>query len=89
MIARATTTQDEITGDGTTTNVLYIGELLKQAERFIAEGSHPRVITEGFDIAKKEALQVAVFTKANEHHLRLLSFWRHSKSHMKDQERPW
>ncbi|KAI8905755.1 chaperonin Cpn60/TCP-1 family [Powellomyces hirtus] len=57
MIARAATAQDEVTGDGTTSNVLLIAELLKQAERFIAEGLHPRVITEGFDIAKKEALE--------------------------------
>ncbi|TPX63217.1 hypothetical protein SpCBS45565_g06755 [Spizellomyces sp. 'palustris'] len=57
MIARAATAQDDVTGDGTTSNVLLIAELLKQAERFIAEGLHPRVITEGFDIAKKEALE--------------------------------
>ncbi|KAJ3054714.1 T-complex protein 1 subunit zeta [Rhizophlyctis rosea] len=57
MIARAATAQDEITGDGTTSNVLLIAELLKQAERFISEGLHPRIITEGFEIAKKEALQ--------------------------------
>ncbi|KAJ3101896.1 T-complex protein 1 subunit zeta [Phlyctochytrium bullatum] len=57
MIARAATAQDEITGDGTTSNVILIGELLKQAERFISEGLHPRVITEGFEIAKREALE--------------------------------
>ncbi|KAJ3091478.1 T-complex protein 1 subunit zeta, partial [Quaeritorhiza haematococci] len=57
MIARAATAQDEITGDGTTSNVLLIGELLKQAERYISEGLHPRVISEGFEIAKKEALK--------------------------------
>jgi T-complex protein 1 subunit zeta len=58
MIARAATAQDEITGDGTTSNVLLIAELLKQAERFISEGLHPRIITEGFELAKVEALQV-------------------------------
>lgn len=58
MIARAATAQDEITGDGTTSNVLIVGELLKQSERYISEGLHPRIITEGFDIAKKEALKV-------------------------------
>lgn len=56
MIARAATAQDEIAGDGTTSVVLLVGELLKQAERYISEGLHPRVITEGFDIAKKESL---------------------------------
>ncbi|KAI8088931.1 T-complex protein 1 zeta subunit [Halteromyces radiatus] len=57
MIAKAATAQDEITGDGTTSIVLLVGELLKQAERYISEGLHPRVITEGYDIAKKEALE--------------------------------
>ncbi|KAJ3333333.1 T-complex protein 1 subunit zeta [Blyttiomyces sp. JEL0837] len=56
MIARAATAQDEVTGDGTTSNVLMIAELLKQAERYISEGLHPRIVTEGFEIAKKEAL---------------------------------
>jgi T-complex protein 1 subunit zeta len=58
MIARAATAQDEMTGDGTTSNVLLIAELLKQAERYVSEGLHPRIITEGFDFAKKEALNV-------------------------------
>ena len=31
MIARAATAQDDIVGDGTTSNVLFIGELMKQA----------------------------------------------------------
>ena len=58
MIARAATAQDEITGDGTTSIVLLVGELMKQAERYISEGLHPRIITEGFDLARKEALEV-------------------------------
>lgn len=58
MIARAATAQDEITGDGTTTNVVLIGELLKQAERYISDGLHPRVITEGYELAKKESVNV-------------------------------
>lgn len=56
MIARAATAQDEITGDGTTSNVLLIGELLKQAYRYISEGLHPRHIVDGYEMAKKEAL---------------------------------
>lgn len=57
MIARAATAQDEIAGDGTTTVVLLVGELLKQAERFIGEGVHPRVIVDGFDVAREAALE--------------------------------
>jgi len=52
MIARAATAQDEMVGDGTTSNVLFIGELLRQAERCIGDGIHPRVVVEGFDIAR-------------------------------------
>lgn len=57
LIARAATAQDEITGDGTTSNVVLIGELLKQAERYISDGLHPRIIAEGFDLAQKAALE--------------------------------
>lgn len=57
MIARAASAQDEITGDGTSTVVLLVGELLKQAERFISEGVHPRVIVDGFDVAREATLQ--------------------------------
>lgn len=32
--------------DGTSSIVLLIGELMKQAERYLSEGSHPRVIVE-------------------------------------------
>merc|ERR1712179_161663 len=58
MGARASTAQDDVTGDGTTSTVLLIGEFLKQAEMYIGEGLHPRVVTEGFEEAKKIALEV-------------------------------
>ncbi|PHH70321.1 hypothetical protein CDD80_6098 [Ophiocordyceps camponoti-rufipedis] len=57
MIARAATAQDDICGDGTTSVVLLVGELLKQADRYIAEGLHPRILTDGFELAKVEALK--------------------------------
>ena len=57
MIARAATAQDDITGDGTTSNVLIIGEALKQCERFLSEGVHPRILADGFELAKNEALK--------------------------------
>ncbi|KAG5439734.1 hypothetical protein PCANB_000016 [Pneumocystis canis] len=56
MIARAAAAQDDITGDGTTSICLLVGEMLKQADRYIQEGLHPRIITEGFELAQKEAL---------------------------------
>jgi T-complex protein 1 subunit zeta len=54
LIARASTAQD----DKTTSTVLIIGELLKQADIYIAEGLHPRMITEGFDKARTKKLEV-------------------------------
>lgn len=45
-------------GDGTTSTVLFIGELLKQSERFLADGLHPRILMEGFELAKDEVLRV-------------------------------
>ncbi|XP_032768591.1 T-complex protein 1 subunit zeta-2 [Rattus rattus] len=58
IIAKVAAAQDHITGDGTTSNVLIIGELLKQADLYISEGLHPRIIAEGFDVAKTKALEV-------------------------------
>ncbi|KAL4689229.1 hypothetical protein H8957_017289, partial [Semnopithecus entellus] len=58
LIAKVATAQDDVTGDGTTSNVLIIGELLKQADLYISEGLHPRIIAEGFEAAKIKALEV-------------------------------
>ncbi|XP_034935616.1 T-complex protein 1 subunit zeta [Chelonus insularis] len=58
LIARASTAQDDMTGDGTTSTVLVIGELLKQADLYISEGLHPRLLTEGFDLARAKTLEV-------------------------------
>jgi len=57
MIARTATAQDDATGDGTTSCVLFTGELLQQAERYISEGVHPRILSDGFEVAKIEALR--------------------------------
>lgn len=58
LIARASTAQDDMTGDGTTSIVLIIGELLKQADIYISEGLHPRVVAEGFDKARVKTLEL-------------------------------
>lgn len=58
LIARASTAQDDMTGDGTTSIVLIIGELLKQADIYVSEGLHPRVVTEGFDKARVKTLEI-------------------------------
>lgn len=43
--------------DGTTSTVLFTGELLKRAEYFTTEGLHPRLITEGYEAAKDMCLE--------------------------------
>ena len=57
MIARAATAQDDMVGDGTTTNVLFTGEMMRQAEWHLQQGVHARLLVEGIDMAKSEALQ--------------------------------
>ena len=57
MIARSAVAQDDISGDGTSSTVLITGELMKQAERYVNEGVHPRVIVEGLEAAKKSAIE--------------------------------
>jgi len=57
LIARAATAQDEMVGDGTSTAVVFIGELMKQADRYLSEGVHPRLIAEGVDIGKSLAIE--------------------------------
>jgi T-complex protein 1 subunit zeta len=42
------------------------GELLKQAERYTSEGLHPRLITEGYEIAKEMALEFLDAFKVNQ-----------------------
>jgi T-complex protein 1 subunit zeta len=56
LIARTATAQDDITGDGTTSTVLLCGELLRQADRHISEGVHPRILVEGLEKAREAAL---------------------------------
>jgi len=58
LIARTATAQDETTGDGTTSVVLLVGELLKVAERYVDEGLHPRVIADGYDAARDHVLDL-------------------------------
>lgn len=57
MIARTAVAQDDISGDGTTSTVIFIGELMKQSERYIDEGMHPHVLVDGFEISKRSTLQ--------------------------------
>lgn len=44
-------------GDGTTTSVLFTGELMRQAERYVGDGVHPRNLVDGIELAKVETLK--------------------------------
>merc|ERR1711959_506711 len=57
LIARAATAQDEMVGDGTSTAVVFIGELMKQSDRYLSESVHPRLLAEGIDIGKQLAIE--------------------------------
>jgi T-complex protein 1 subunit zeta len=59
MIARIATAQDDITGDGTTSAVLIVGEIMKQAERHMSDGVHPRLLCDGIELAKTAVLEFA------------------------------
>eukprot|EP00796_Vickermania_ingenoplastis_P004193 gene4193-3031_t len=57
LIARTATATDDVTGDGSTSTVLVIGELMRQCELYVQEGAHPRTISEGFRLAREEAIK--------------------------------
>jgi len=54
-IARA---QDDETGDGTTSVIIIIGELLKRLEKLLDLGVHPNVIVTGLKLGKTEAKRI-------------------------------
>jgi len=58
MMVEVAKTQNEEVGDGTTTAVIFAGELLKKAEDLLEQEIHSTVITKGFKLAKDEALKI-------------------------------
>ncbi|MCU0860031.1 MAG: TCP-1/cpn60 chaperonin family protein [Thermoplasmata archaeon] len=58
MLVEVAKTQDEECGDGTTTAVVFAGELLKKAEGLIEQNVHPTVISGGFRLAAIRAREV-------------------------------
>ncbi len=57
MVEVAKTQEDEV-GDGTTTAVIFTGELLKKSEGLLEQGIHPTMITRGYRMAKEKALEI-------------------------------
>jgi len=69
LIARIATSQDDATGDGSTSAVLFVGEVLKQAEQYLGQGVHPRLIVDGIDLARdrtKKFLDLFTVTRSTE-----------------------
>ncbi len=58
MIVEVAKTQDEECGDGTTSAVIFAGELLKKALDLIEQNVHPTVIADGYRMASKEACKI-------------------------------
>ncbi|MGZ4912874.1 MAG: thermosome subunit beta [Halobacteriota archaeon] len=58
MVVEVAKTQDDEVGDGTTTAVVLVGELLKEAEELLNDDVHPTIIAAGFDLASQKAREV-------------------------------
>jgi len=58
MMIEVAKTQDDEVGDGTTTAVIFAGELLSKAEELLEENIHPSLIISGYQKAAEKALEV-------------------------------
>lgn len=58
MIVEVAKTQDDEAGDGTTTAVVFAGELLKKASDLIDQEIHPSVIAAGYRTAAAKAKEI-------------------------------
>ena len=56
MIITASSTQDRVIRDGTTTTVVICAEMLRNAWQLVRQGVHPSIIARGFAEAEKFAL---------------------------------
>lgn len=54
-IAEIAETQEDAAGDGTTTAVVLVGELLAQAEKLFDQGLHATTVTNGYRLAAERA----------------------------------
>jgi thermosome len=58
MMVEIAKTQDEEVGDGTTTAVVFAGELLKRAEDLLEQEVHPTLIATGYRMASEKAYEI-------------------------------
>jgi len=57
MMVEVAKTQDDEVGDGTTTAVIFAGELLRKAEELLNQNIHPTVIVSGYRKAAQKAIE--------------------------------
>nr|MDO8117196.1 thermosome subunit beta [Candidatus Sigynarchaeota archaeon] len=57
MMVQLSKSQDEKVGDGTTSTVLIAGTLLKVAQEMLEQSIHPTVVTKGYRLAMKKAIE--------------------------------
>ncbi len=58
MIVEVAKTQEDEIGDGTTTAVVFAGELLKKAELLLDQEVHPTVLAKGYRLAADKANEI-------------------------------
>ena len=58
MVVEVAKTQESEVGDGTTTAVIFAGELLKNAERLLEQEIHPTIIARGYRVACEQAVKI-------------------------------
>ncbi len=57
MMVEIAKTQDDMVGDGTTTAVVFAGELLRRAEELLDQNIHPTVVVSGYRKASQKAME--------------------------------
>jgi thermosome len=58
MLVEVAKSQDQETGDGTTTSVVIAGELLKRAQDLLEKKIHPTILVGGYQKAAEEATKI-------------------------------
>ena len=58
MIVEIAKTQEDEVGDGTTTAVVFAGELLKKAEDLLEQNIHPTILAKGYRLAAEKAYEI-------------------------------
>ncbi len=58
MLVEVAKSQDQETGDGTTTSVVIAGELLKRAQELLDKKIHPTIIVGGYQKAAEKATEI-------------------------------